>query len=199
MCTPTSFSWLPVSGNKAEHRTPRDRAERGREWDHCHNYTIKSSSQQNHKTGLLSGGWPGWLATTCPAFLCDTVLCHFLHRETEGRATSEEAALFLRVELLFRLTMSASMWSYFSGTCMDICHWSFYFVKLGKFKLRSTHARGYAQCHVHFMTLHGILNPYSWIQDYGSLCHNKGHSSHRKYIQVCRHSSFPTIHMDCCN
>ena len=28
------------------------RRERGREWDHCHNYTIKSSSQQNRKN------WP---------------------------------------------------------------------------------------------------------------------------------------------
>lgn len=50
---------------------------RGREWDHCHNYTIKSSSQQSHKTGPLSGGWPVRLATTCPAFFCDTALCHF--------------------------------------------------------------------------------------------------------------------------
>lgn len=107
MCTPTSPSWLPATGKKAEHRAPWDQPARGREWDHCHNYTIKSSSQQNHKTGLLSGVWPGWLATTCPAFFCDTVLCHFLHSDTVGRATSEgvafaffEAGVIIQVCLL---------------------------------------------------------------------------------------------------
>lgn len=89
---PPPPSWLPATGKKAEHRAPWDEAKKAREWDHCHNYTIKSSSQQNHKTGLLSGVWPGWLATTYPAFLCDTVLCHFLHSDTKGWDTSEEEA-----------------------------------------------------------------------------------------------------------
>lgn len=63
--------------------------ERWREWDHCH---IKSSSRQNYKNGPLSSGWPGRLATTCSAFLCDMALCHFPQRDTEGRATSKQSS-----------------------------------------------------------------------------------------------------------
>lgn len=84
-CAPPPPSWLPATGKKAEHRPPWDKAEKAREWDHCQNYTIKRSSQQNHKTDPLSGVWPGWLATTYPSFLCDRVLCHFPSSDTERR------------------------------------------------------------------------------------------------------------------
>lgn len=57
-------------------------------------------------------------------------------------------------------------------------------------KLTRTHARDYT---------YSVGYPECLLLDYGSLCDNKGHSSHRKYTQVCRHCSFLTIHMDCCN
>lgn len=180
MCTPSSPCRQQAPGKEAELRAPQDKQKRGREWDHCQNYTIKSSTQQKCKTGLSSGGWPGWPATICLAFLSDMVLCYFLYSDTGGRTKVCEGSAYNYLAV----TISRSRYNNSKEENND-CHQHF-IRRDTRWGLECVLRKGYT-----------CTCPESLLLDYGSI--TKDRSATGNTPRVCRHCSFPTIHMDCCN
>lgn len=142
----------------------------------------KAAVSKNHKTGLRSGVWPGWLATTCPAFLCDTVLCHFLHCDCW-------------VEHITELPCDIPVWIYYG--CLNGLLIIFVVAKRGI--LSNTHQEGCTQgaaerecTHTHTHTLILVQcdpQSYSWIMVTQPII--KWHVINGKYSHVCKDCSFP--------